>query len=221
MPSNDLPGTSAARHGSDDRLIAMHAAHAAFRRDLERMAATATKANLRDPARHQSILNGWAVFKNQIHIHHDAEDTLLWPRLRKRLATSESAISTLDAMDEEHALIDPLLAAVDDAFDHTEKHDTVADVIDELNSKLRYHLEHEEREALPMIGEAITDKEWKTVTGEIRKSTGLTVGAEFVPWLADGVSADEAKRLIGTLPPPVRVLYRRIWKPKYDKVSHW
>ena len=49
MTNHSLPGTNAAKYGPGDRLIAMQAAHDAFRRDLERMARVATPANLRDP----------------------------------------------------------------------------------------------------------------------------------------------------------------------------
>jgi iron-sulfur cluster repair protein YtfE (RIC family) len=203
----------------DDRLIAMNAAHAAFRRDLRRLAAVATPANLAEPGRHGSILTGWTIFKNQMRKHHAAEDTFIWPRLRERLATSEAAISTLDEMDAEHELIDPLLAAVDDAFGRPDP-GGVAGVIDELTAKLSYHLDHEEREALPMIGEALSDQEWEAVTADIRQD-GRSSAAEYIPWLTDGVSDAEAKRIATILPPPMVAAYRDVWKPAYDNLSRW
>ena len=85
MARTDLP-PDAARHGSGDRLLAMNAAHAAFRRDLRNLAAAATRRNLSDPARRESITNGWRMFTGMLHIHHCAEDEYIWPRLRTRLA---------------------------------------------------------------------------------------------------------------------------------------
>jgi iron-sulfur cluster repair protein YtfE (RIC family) len=231
MHTSDRPGTNAARHGSGDRLIAMNAAHAAFRRDLERMAAAATPANLCDPARRASILNGWTMFKGQLHIHHDAEDRILWPRLRQRLATSQAALSTLDAMDAEHARIDPLLAAVDTAFTAATAGPTagpggtdVAAAVEELAASLSDHLSHEEREAMPMVGEALSDREWRAVVAGIHKrvkSLGVLSVADFVPWLTDGVAAPQAKKITTIVPPPVRLLHRWVWKPRYDAVSRW
>jgi iron-sulfur cluster repair protein YtfE (RIC family) len=223
MQTTGRPGSNAARHDTGGRLIAMNAAHAAFRRDLEHMAAAATPANLRDPARHESIMNGWMLFKDQLHIHHDAEDRLIWPLLRQRLARSEAALSTLDAMDAEHALIDPLLAAVDGAFGRPDAGDVPA-VTDELITKLSYHMSHEERDAMPMIGEAMSDREWRAVVTGIHKSVKsmkTSSVAEFVPWLTDGVPGWRAKTIVTILPPPVRLLYRWVWKPRYDRVSHW
>lgn len=220
-PSTDnLPGTDAVRYGPDDRLIAMHAAHAAFRRDLRCMAAAATPANLRNPVRYQSIANGWQVFARQLHIHHGHEDRFLWPRLRTRMAHSDAAQSVLDDMDQEHSLIDPLLAAVEDAFQHPDERDVGA-VLDELAGKLSYHLSHEERDAIPIIAEGISDAEWRSVVKDIRRATKLSSAAEFMPWALDGTSAEQAKIIASIMPPPARVVLKRVWRPRYEKMSRW
>ena len=117
MTTQKLPGTDAARHGTGDAdLTIMIAAHDAFRRDLTRLARTASAANLSDPARRRSVAAGWDLFKRQLHLHHTAEDEVIWPVLRPRLAHSQAALSVLDAMEAEHELIDPLLAAVEHAL---------------------------------------------------------------------------------------------------------
>jgi iron-sulfur cluster repair protein YtfE (RIC family) len=220
MSVNDLPGTSAARYAPGDRLIAMSAAHDAFRRDMQKLASVATPANLRNPVRYQSIMNGWEIFKNQLHIHHSHEDRFLWPRLRARVGASDSALSMLDEMDAEHALIDPLLAGVDKGFENPEQVDVGA-VIEELTSKLSYHLTHEERDAMPLIGEVLSDREWSAIVRDIRKAAGLASAAQFLPWLTDGTTGPQTKTIISIMPPPARVVFRRVWQPKYRKVSHW
>ena len=117
MTTQKLPGTDAARHGTGDAdLTIMLAAHRAFRRDLAKLVRAAAVADLDDPAKRQSVAAGWELFKHELHLHHTAEDELIWPALRPRLAHSENALSVLDAMEEEHERIDPLLAAVDAAF---------------------------------------------------------------------------------------------------------
>jgi iron-sulfur cluster repair protein YtfE (RIC family) len=80
------------------------------------LARAAASADLSDPAKCQSVAAGWDLFKRELHLHHTAEDEIIWPVLRPRLAYSENALSVLDAMEEEHERIDPLLAAVDAAF---------------------------------------------------------------------------------------------------------
>jgi uncharacterized protein (DUF2236 family) len=73
----------------------MLAAHDAFRRDLTRLARAAGAADLSGPARRQSVAAGWDMFKRQLHLHHTAEDEVIWPVLRPRLAHSEAAAATL------------------------------------------------------------------------------------------------------------------------------
>jgi hypothetical protein len=219
MTTQKLPGTDAARHGTGDAdLTIMLAAHDAFRRDLTRLARTAGSANLSDPARRQSLAAGWDLFKRQLHLHHTAEDEIIWPVLRPRLAHSPAALSVLDAMEAEHELIDPLLAAVDAEFP---RGDRVADVIDALTSSLTGHLGHEERDGLPLIGVALTAAEWRGVGRKMASKNGLSAGSEMFAWILDGSDREHTAATLGQLPPPLRLLYRALWKPRFEKTPRW
>ena len=237
MTTQKLPGTDAARHGTGDAdLTIMIAAHDAFRRDLTRLARAAALANLSSPAKRQSVAAGWELFKRQLHMHHTAEDEIIWPVLRPRLAHSEAALSVLDAMEEEHERIDPLLAAVDAAFtqrdgaaggagreagDDWPGEDRLADVIDVLASTLTSHLAHEERDGLPLIGVALSAAEWRSVGFKMARRNGMSSGGEMFAWILDGAGRDDAAASLGALPPPLRLLYRAVWKPRFDKTSRW
>ena len=228
MTTRNLPSLSdTARHGTGDAdLTIMLSAHAAFRRDLAQLARAATFADLPDPGRRASVQAGWELFKRQLHIHHTAEDEIVWPALRERLTRSENAQSVLDAMEAEHRQIDPLLAAVDVAFaraDHGHRADVraIGDAADALAGSLTAHLTHEERDGLPLIGEALTSAEWRRVGFRIVRKNGLSAGGEMFAWLADGADPDHAAAAIGTLPPPARLVYRAIWRPRYKRTSRW
>ena len=237
MTTQKLPGTDAARHGTGDADLAiMLAAHDAFRRDLARLARAAAAADLSDPARRQSVAAGWELFKRELHMHHTAEDEVIWPTLRPRLAHSEHALSVLDAMEEEHERIDPLLAAVDAAFaqrdgaagdagravaDDWPGEDRLADVIDVLASTLTSHLAHEERDGLPLIGVALTGAEWRSVGFKIARRNGMSEGGEMFAWILDGADRKDAAATLGALPPPLRLLYRVVWKPRFEKTPRW
>jgi len=236
MTTQKLPGTDAARHGSGDADLAiMLAAHDAFRRDLGRLARAAADGRS-DPSRRQSVAAGWELFKRELHMHHTAEDEVIWPVLRPRLAGSEHAQSVLDAMEEEHERIDPLLAAVDAAFaqrdgaargagrevgDDWPGEDRLADVIDVLASTLTSHLAHEERDGLPLIGVALTGAEWRSVGFKIARRNGLAEGGEMFAWILDGAGREDAAATLGALPPPLRLLYRAVWKPRFEKTRRW
>jgi iron-sulfur cluster repair protein YtfE (RIC family) len=219
MTTQKLPGTDAARYGTGDAdLTIMIAAHDTFRRDLTRLARTASAANLSDPARRQPIAAGWDLFKRQLHMHHTAEDEIIWPTLRPRLAHSAAALSVLDAMEAEHQLIDPLLAAVDTEFAGG---DRLADVIDALTSALTSHLAHEERDGLPLIGAALTAAEWRGAGRKMASKNGIAGSSEMFAWMLDGADPEHAAATLGQLPPPLRLLYRARWKPRFDKTPRW
>jgi len=220
MTTQKLPGTDAARHGTGAAdLTIMLAAHDAFRRDLTRLARAAATADLSDPARRQSVAAGWELLKRELHLHHTAEDQIIWPVLRPRLAHSEHALSVLDAMEAEHDLIDPLLAAVDTAFNVAP--DQLAGAIDALATTLTGHLAHEERDGLPLIGVALTAAEWRAAGRAIARKNGLSAGSEMFAWMLDGAGRDQATATLGSLPPPLRLLYRARWKPRYEKTPRW
>ena len=220
MTTQNLPGADAARHGTGDAdLTIMLAAHGAFRRDLTRLVRAAAAADLSDPARRQPVEAGWELFKHQLHLHHTAEDEIIWPVLRPRLAHSEHALSVLDAMEAEHERIDPLLAAVDDGFAQRGE-DSLADVIDALVSALTGHLAHEERDGLPLIGAALTAAEWRGVGFKMARRNGLSEGGEMFAWILDGADGDAAATL-RALPPPLRLLYKAVWKPRFNKTPRW
>ena len=221
MTTNQLPGTGAARHGTGDAdLTVMVAAHDAFRRDLASLARAAAVADRAEPQRREQVGRGWEVFKRQLHFHHTGEDRHIWPRLAGRLAHSEAAMSTLEAMEGEHALVDPLLEAVDAAFADPAG-GQLAGAVDELVTTLHDHLAHEERDALPLIGAALTAREWRAVGMRLGRANGLSGSSEFFAWMLDGVPADEAAAVLAGFPPPLRVIYRVAWRPRYAKVSRW
>jgi Hemerythrin HHE cation binding domain len=221
MTTQRLPGTEAARHGAGDAdLTVMLAAHDAFRRDLVSLARAAAAADRADPARREQVGRGWQVFKRQLHLHHTGEDRHIWPRLGERLAHSESATSTLQAMEEEHARVDPLLDAVDAAFADPPG-DRLAGTVDELVTALHGHLAHEERDALPLIGTALTAAEWRAVGLRLGRENGLSGSSEFFAWMLDGAPADEVTAVLAGLPAPLRLVYRAAWRPRYARVSRW
>jgi iron-sulfur cluster repair protein YtfE (RIC family) len=218
----------------------MLAAHAALRRDLVRLAQVAAVADLSDPVRLAAVKAGWETFKRQLHLHHTAEDDIVWPALRERLGHSAQAQSVLDEMEDEHELIDPLLDAVDgELFSATAGISGpvgLTEATEVLAACLTAHLGHEERDALPLIGVALTAGEWRSVGLRIARSNGLSLAGEMFAWLADSgdtvsgdtVSGDtvsgnaaQAAQAIRALPPPARLIYRAVWRPRYQRTPRW
>jgi hypothetical protein len=229
MTAQKLPGSAAARHGSGEAdLTIMIAAHDAFRRDLVSLVKATQGPDRHSPDRQRSVAAGWELFKRQLHVHHTAEDDLIWPVLRERLGHSANALSVLDDMEAEHERIDPLLAAVDHGFasaagsvDAHPGADRLADAVDTLVATLTVHLTHEEKDGLPLIGVAFTAAEWRGVGFKIARRNGLSGGGEMFSWMLSSATPDETRALTRQLPPPVRVLYKAAWKPRFEKTERW
>ena len=229
MTVQKLPGSAAARHGGGDAdLTIMIAAHSAFRRDLVSLVQATQGPDRHSPDRQRSVAAGWELFKRQLHVHHTAEDDLIWPVLRERLGHSANALSVLDAMESEHGRIDPMLAAVDHGFasaagsvDGYPGADGLADAVDTLVATLTGHLAHEEKDGLPLIGVALTAAEWRGVGFKIARRNGLSAGGEMFSWMLSSATPDEARTITRQLPPPARVLYKAAWKPRFEKTKRW
>jgi iron-sulfur cluster repair protein YtfE (RIC family) len=193
----------------------MYAVHDAFHRDLRHLAAAVEAGRTADPA----VRAGWATFRNQLHVHHTAEDTSLWPPLRQKI-TRPDEMAVLDAMEAEHARIDPLLAKVGTSL-AAPGHRGLADNAAALAQTLADHMKHEENQALSLIEAHLGPGGWAAFRKATGKIQGLRGGAEFFPWMLDGAAADTSKRVLGLLPPPARLLYRAAWRPRYARTPRW
>ena len=160
----------------------------AFGRDLAHLARAASRrpADLDDPNRRTAMLAGWELFKTYLHIHHTAEDNDLWPRMRTHLADRPDELALLQAMQDEHARIDPLLDAVDGAFaDRDSGHQRLGDTVDALAGELCGHLGHEERDVLPLIDRSLSQAEWQAFGNDQRRRIGIGGAAQLFPWLLE------------------------------------
>lgn len=187
----------------------MYVAHDAFGRDLARLINAAAIGQGLTPAATAT----WVWFREQLHTHHTAEDTALWPRLASVVTGGEAGI--LAAMEAEHAMIDPMLARIDATMGERRTGDLLAELT-LLAEGLSDHMKHEEEAALPLLERRLGVAGWDAFTTEIRRQVGgVRGGARYLPWVLDGAMPQTRTAVLGMLPPPARVLYRTIWERRY------
>jgi hemerythrin-like domain-containing protein len=194
----------------------MYVTHDALRRDLERLTTAAAAGTARSPA----VRAGWENFKAQLHLHHTVEDDDLWPRLYRAVADRPDAVALLYEMEAEHAILDPLLAAVEDVLT-AETTEPLVPRLDGLAAALDAHLTHEEGRALRLIQSVLTLEDWRGFAKAMARAQGVKGAAVYVPWIVDGASAAERKRFFAALPRPVRVLNRLVWEPRHRQRGLW
>lgn len=188
----------------------MYVAHDAFNRDLGRLVAAARAGRgLSEPA-----LATWHAVAKQLHTHHNAEDTALWPRLAAAVKDADEQ-RILEEMEMEHASLDPGIERIDAAVARSDEA-TLLEELETLALGLSAHMVHEESAALPLLERRLGQAGWEAFTKEIRsRQGGLKGAAEYLPWILDGVSDPLRSQVLHLLPPPARLLFKRFWEPGY------
>jgi hypothetical protein len=183
----------------------MYAFHDALRRDLKQIAQMEARSD------------GWDLFELLLHVHHTSEDDALWPVVREAVADRPDDLALLGDMAEEHASLEPLLEAVDDALGRGE---SAPEARAELAEHLQVHLQHEEEAALPLVDATISFDQWMVFGQTAAERVGANM-PNYLPWLLDGADDDTTARVLGVLPEPVQQTYGKEWQPAYAAKDWW
>ena len=198
----------------------MFALHDALRRQLVQIARVTSRPD-DNPAKLLQATLGWELFKKFLVAHHTTEDDVLWPDLRAAVAGNGLRVALVDELEAEHAVIEPLLAAVDAAAaDQDYGHQRFGDIVDELTVKLSGHLRHEETDGLPLIDVALTPQQWQ----HFAKVHADRIGDDaptYMPWLLSDAPRETLDAVLGKFPPHLLAAYRDEWGPRYAALDIW
>jgi hemerythrin-like domain-containing protein len=218
VPQLLLPGQAAAPEGPVD-IAPMYLMHRAFRRDLAAFADVVPTVEPADRARWSLIARRFAFFGTVLHKHHRGEDTAMWPLLAERGADQ----SVLDALEAEHAGIDPLLAAAsadlaalaDGTGDEATRR-RLAETTVALHDGLCAHLAHEERDGMALVQRHLTQEDWDRLDREVfaKDYTPREVPA-VLGWVMSGLAPEHARRLPGA--GPLLLAFGRWMARRFDR----
>ena len=201
-------------------MSSMLAIHQALRRDMERLGRIAARPD-DNPARLLRVAAGWEQFKTFLVAHHVAEDEALWPPLREAVAGNADQVAIADALEEEHSVIEPLLAAIDAAAaDRDAGYQRSGDIIDELISKLSGHLAHEETEGFALIDVCLTPEQWQHFAA-VNTEMVRPEAANYMPWMLNDADQETLDAVLGEFPPQFLTAYREQWAPAYAARDLW
>jgi Hemerythrin HHE cation binding domain len=198
----------------------MFAIHDALRRQLVQVARI---ARLRDdnPAKLLRATLGWELFQKFLVVHHTTEDDVLWPDLRAAVAGNGARVALADELEAEHAVIEPLLAAVNAAAaDRDYGYRSLGDIVDELTTKLSGHLRHEETDGLSLIDASLSAQQWQHF-GRVHGERLIGDAPMYLPWLLSDASQQTLDVLLGNFPPHLLAAYRDEWGPRYASLDIW
>lgn len=205
-----LPGQAAAPPGPCD-LTGMYVMHHAFRRDLRRVRGAAAHTPLGDVAAWQALAAWWGRLGSYLHEHHAKEDEALWPLLLERVdaAGDTEGRALLEAMESEHAAIDPALEAVGVLLDMLAGAAAAPQVREQLvleadaaEQLLDAHLAHEETEAVALLQRHVDGEEWTRLErSRLAQKPGPRELLLFLPWIADELDEQVLAHLLGGAAP--------------------
>jgi hemerythrin-like domain-containing protein len=206
-----LPRQVAAPEGPVDVKM-MYVMHHAFRRDLVMFAEAAAVTPADDRETWGALSRRWQVFSEILHHHHSGEDAGLWPWLLQVVDAGERA--TLEAMEAEHAEIDPILTACRTGFERvTTATDPaaatrLAERLAAARDTLLAHMGHEESEAMALVQRYMTQADWDhVVEGNFDKKVSPRPVLAAVPWIAHELPRDAADELFAEAGTPMRLIW--------------
>jgi hypothetical protein len=130
-------------------------------------------------------------------------------------------VALADALEAEHAVIEPLVAAIDAASaDPDYGYQRFGDIVDELVTKLTAHLTHEESDGLPLIDASLSPQEWQHFA-QVHTERIRGDAAMYMPWLLNGASPQTLDAILGKFPAPLLTAFREQWGPKYAALDVW
>ncbi|MER6813660.1 hemerythrin domain-containing protein [Spirillospora sp. NPDC000708] len=209
------------------------AGHAAFRRDLERLAAAAAAGRAHAP----QVRAGWENLKLQLRHHHDLQAGALWPRVERAVAGHGPDLGVVAELRAEYEGIGPLVVALDAALEDDERGSgELVSAVRALRAALEVHLRHEEAGVLALARRVLGPADWAgfaadavSACGSQGGSGGVSGGVSggggcgegTVPWLVDGIAPLERSRFLTALPREVREMNRMRWEPRYRRRRLW
>jgi iron-sulfur cluster repair protein YtfE (RIC family) len=216
------PSEPAAAGPPRGRFTIVFLIHEAFRRDIARLG-SAVRGAATEPARAARLRAHWGFIDEQLHHHHQVEDDSLWPLVRPKLAGHQDSLAVLDRMEADHLALQPHSRAVEEAMAAFASGPTaaqgteLADRLDTFGDVLGAHLDAEEVDCFPVIDQALSAEEFESFGKATAKAVGMRGSARFVPWIFDGADPGERQAVLQMPPPPVRLLCRYAWEPRYQR----
>lgn len=215
QPQVLLPGQLAAPEGPVD-LTNMYVMHHAFRRDLRDFRESVADAELSDLDRWRALLKRWRMFGHALHSHHTAEDEGLWPMLLERVAASgdDEARAVLEAMQAEHARIDPVLEECEEGFARQASRPTEAvrsaleHSLDAATELLGGHLGHEERDAMALVQRYMVEADWQHIENHhFRPAYAPSDILWIVAWTAIELPVEVHRRALASGGLPIKIVW--------------
>ena len=150
----------------------------------------------------------------------------MWPLIRER---NPAAAGLLDAMEADHRAIVPAITALTAAaqqYRSTESDGPRLELIQALDSMtdvLLPHLDREVREAMPVVAQSISARDWEAWNQEhvVKPKSSRELGMEG-HWLIDEIDPEDYQLVVHQVPPVPRfILLHAFARPYRRRRDAW
>ena len=160
-----------------------------------------------------------------LHVHHEGEDELLYPKLIERVP--EQAPMT-EQVEHEHQVIATALDAASAACatwrqrPSAETGEALAAALDHLNKVVQPHLDDEEQKVVPLAAVTLTQQEWDAMGKRGMNSVPRNKRAIAAGMMLEPLDAADRAYMMKHVPAPLRLLFpfmiERPWKKYASKL---
>jgi len=199
--------------------------HRSFRKAFEETARLVRAAQAPSPGRVTFLADHIDMCLTALHIHHEGEDELLYPKLIERVP--DQAPMT-EQVDHEHQTIKTALDETSAACATWRQQPSagtgqaLAAALDHLHQVVQPHLDDEEQNIVPLAAVTLTQQEWDAMAQGKHKGAQLPLNKRsiFFGMILEPLNeADRAYMKKHVLPPPVRLLSPLLIDRPYKKYA--
>jgi hemerythrin-like domain-containing protein len=193
--------------------------HRLFRRESGLVADLITAVEPGDRARASVLAGHLRDYLLALHVHHSAEDDLIWPKLLDRL---DAGIETVLRMEAEHARLTRSLEQAATAVDAWEvaagadERDALVAVLVDHRAVLLEHLDDEETNLLPLASKYLSLAEWQEQGAHMAAHTPASKAPLLLGMALEDADPAERALILSGLPEPARVGWETVGSAQYE-----
>lgn len=192
--------------------VDMVVVHRVFRREFHDVPALVSAVPAGDSARAHVVGDHIKFMADALRHHHGSEDDQVWPKLTLRAPAQQAAVSQLI---DDHTEIAVLMKRVESlvarwmASAEPALREQLSDASRNLSTSVDRHLDDEERYALPIIEQHLTQKEWAAAVKQAASFISvrnLRLGIVLGGLVLDAASEAQRHKILSGAPLPQRLV---------------
>jgi hypothetical protein len=157
-----------------------------------------------DTGRRDLIANFYTNVISFLHVHHDGEEVLVFPKLRERCPDQRDLVERIAA---QHRDVDKLVGDSTDLLRRWQsgeagERDTCARTLKALGDRLTEHLDDEERLLLPLCATNLSEEEWGALPGHALGSFDGDKVWLILGLIRQNMTEEQRDRMLAHMPPP-------------------